>query len=115
MNDSDSHIMYDCCFTNKCKEMIIHISEDKSPPWPYLKLILMHCPDSAMLYSTLWNLKDDQEKIEIHREDIPKTFLIDTKSFNARLRKICKEQLLSYEIENGLYEIELIGWGDDTD
>lgn len=85
------------------------------PPCPYFMQTLRHCPDAALLYCKLWEMKNPQYKLAVKKEDLFNIFLVSHTRFRNRLVKLLEEGLLSFESTPEFYYIELVAFDDLDD
>ncbi len=85
------------------------------PPCPYFMQTLRHCPDAALLYCKIWEMKNNQYKLAIRKENLFNIFLISHTKFRNRLVKLMEEGLLSFDSTPEFYYIELVAFGDLND
>jgi len=80
------------------------------PPRFFMEQVM---DDLSKAYCFLWDIKDDQNQIDITWEDISRYY--NKNAFRSKIRKLNNEGLLSYrESVDGIY-IELVGWDDITE
>lgn len=66
------------------------------PPFIYLKRVLQTSPHSALLYASIWKIKNKENKLKINRSDVKKKFLISPTLFRNHLYAIGSMDLLKF-------------------
>ena len=83
------------------------------PPYPFLEQVLSHCPKAGWTYLFLWKERDAFDCLRIKKLDIPAKTLMSRISFDANMRNLCREGLVSaYQTDDDL-QIELVRWEDE--
>lgn len=92
------------------------VTQEDFPPHPYIEQIALNCPETQSTYIRMWRLKNSNYKIIVSRKEIQKTFLRLVSTFECNLMKLCAQGLLSYRFDKKkkYFEIELIGWSNDS-
>jgi hypothetical protein len=85
------------------------------PPRYYLKQVAQHCPKSLMTYISLWEAKDNNNRLHIFKKDVYSNFLISFTKFRNELMPLVREGLVSIDESPNMISIELVGWDDEID
>lgn len=84
------------------------------PPYPYLEVVVTHCPMAARLYLDLWIERDDYCRILVKEEEFPTRFLMKKSAFIGKLLQLVREGVISYEENADAIIIEMVEWNDEV-
>lgn len=84
------------------------------PPALYLLQTLDHCPKASRTYCRLWEYKDKNDLITVPKKDVKILFLSKVDKFEKDLLELTKEGLISFNLEEKIYHIELTGFDADA-
>ena len=66
------------------------------PPFIYLKRILQTSPHSALLYASIWKMKNKENKLKINRSEVKRKLFISATLFRNHLYAIGSLDLLKF-------------------
>lgn len=78
------------------------------PPIQSFKSVLRTCPQTALVFATLWNQKSDQKKVSIRRDDIEPRLLISPTIFKNYLISLGRLELLSFKETPEIFHVSFL-------
>ena len=85
------------------------------PPYIFLEQVANHCHKATSTYLWLWKHKDKNNKVLVDSKKIPMITGQGTAQFNHNLLALARENLINYDKEDHLTEIEMVSWDDLSD
>jgi len=85
------------------------------PPYNYLAQVAEHHPIAVKTYMDIWNDKDKDNEIHIHKSEIKLRYLISPAKFKNDLFHLVREGLASFNENAGYLHIELVDWTIDAE
>lgn len=83
------------------------------PPYPYLEVVLTHCPRAGRLYLELWKERDEFKRVLILDKELPLRFLLRKRQLVDQLMLLVREGVLSFEESPDKLTIELTDWDEN--
>jgi hypothetical protein len=84
-----------------------------TPPCAYLKIVAKQCEKALHTYLQLWERKDQDERVYIPYKQINEFLLTSKARFKHDIMLLAASMLISYELLNGVYVIELVPWDEE--
>jgi hypothetical protein len=82
---------------------------------PYLEQVLNHVPKAGQTYVWLWKHADDNHVCHLRASQIADVTMMSKACFKHALRALCREGLISFQENDDILEVELVGWDDEDD
>ena len=83
------------------------------PPINLFKKVLQGCPQTALIYVSLWELNRKKQRITIKRDDVKNRFLISPTLFRNHLLSLSRLEILSFEETPDYFLVDFIDESDD--
>lgn len=79
------------------------------PPAKYFMRVLKSCPQSALLYTQIWKMKDTHMCLSANKKDIRKDYLISPTMFRNLLSPLMFLNVIKFIESDGEYQIDILG------
>lgn len=78
------------------------------PPVKYFVRVLKMCPKSALLYTQLWENKNQYMSLRTQKKDVRKEYLISPTMFRNLLSPLMFLNLISFVESNEIFQIDIL-------